>query len=77
MENWDLLPQNEKYKYLSGLLIEIENSKEFQGKLIEDDPVLQEQKDNDILELKNIISQELRNDGILKKHVNGRWFYMF
>jgi len=72
MKNWDLLPEKQKYDYLSKLLIDIENSKEYQGQEIFENEELEKKKEEDIHELKKVISGELIRDGIFKKTINGK-----
>jgi len=63
-----------KYIKYAELLNKIENNKLYKNKIIKGNKELENQRQYDINKLKEIISEELKNDGISKIRVLGKLF---
>lgn len=62
----------EKYSMLSRVLTKVENDKLYKGDTIKGNEKLEERRKFDIKNLKKVISDELKNDGIKSIFINGR-----
>ena len=70
--DWTQLPRTKKYIYLVSVLEKIESNKLYKGEVIEGNTELEEQRQKDIDQMNDVISDELIKDGIKKMFVKGR-----